>query len=165
MKKVFMPYYRLLFKIMQNKKILGKASKQEKEDLAKKVSELISRVQSTRTKEEIYQKIRKKIGRIIYTEQLPSFLVTQGSTLLTGTMCLDKEDVDAFFGQENDVLDNDECETVVHEFTHLLQGSFLYKGESIRGFLEGATDLIALRTVMKNRSTKYSNRNGFNQLS
>jgi len=78
MEKAFYgPYFRTIMKIMHGKKIIGKASKDEIEQLAKIVTKSLSPIDNKRTEEEINRKLMQKL-KIIYTEQLPRFSGTAG---------------------------------------------------------------------------------------
>ena len=138
---------------MHGKKILGKASKDEKEAMCKIVSKAISKLDSKRTEEQIYSKIGKKL-KVIFTEQLPKFSGSVGMQRFN-TIYIDKDDFDKMVNSKPEELqDSFVYNTIVHECIHKLQKTkILYKGKSVRGFVEGATELFASRATYRNRST------------
>lgn len=154
MKKVFYgPLFRTAMRMVALKKIIGQASKDEIEELAKKVSKTITRVSNNRREDDIYHTLCKKL-KIIYTEQLPAFSGTAGMAL-NNAIFVDKIGIDEILScSEKELEDNYNYATLVHECIHKLQeGKLEYKGKSIRGFIEGATDLYAMKASRRNRSS------------
>lgn len=153
MKKSFIgPAWRIGFKVVYNKRILGEASKDEIEALSRVIAEGISKIDKTLTENEICNKLTKKL-KIVYTEQLPSLSGAKG---LAGgnNIYLNKEDVDEIIDRKKeDLIDKEAYNTIVHEAIHKLKGKISYKGKEIRGFSEGATELISSRVALRNRSS------------
>jgi len=68
-------------------------------------------------------------------------------------MYIDKKDADKIcYSNPEKLIDNISYRTIVHEIIHILQSKISYKGKEIRGFVEGATELMALRATTKERS-------------
>ena len=150
--------YKAMFRIMDKKKIIGKASKDELEAICKIVSKSIAKVDSKRTEEQVYNELTKKM-KIVYTETLPSFSGVAGVSGFN-SIYIDKEAIDRILvAKPEELINNSDYECVVHECIHQLQkDKTLYRGKDARGFLEGATDLAALRATMgRNRSFSWEN--------
>ncbi|MER2058195.1 MAG: hypothetical protein ABTA16_05185, partial [Niallia sp.] len=78
MKRAFYgPYYRFLMNRFYGKKIIGRGTKEEVNSLSKIVASTISKVDSKRTEEEIFNDLSKRF-KITFTEQLPVFSGAQG---------------------------------------------------------------------------------------
>ena len=148
-------YFRFLMNKIHGKKIVGKASRNEIEELCKKVAKSIAQVNSRMTEEEIYEELVRK-SKIVYTEQLPAFSGSQGIAILN-TIFIDQSTAFQIINNEIDKQqDSEDFHVIVHECIHKLQHSKLtYRGKSVRGFIEGATELMALRAARKERSHYY----------
>ena len=159
MKKVFYgPYYRLCTRLVMGKKIIGKASKDEIENLAKIVAKTISKIQDQMTEQNMYEKLLKGYKKLIYTK--PVFNANSGTDgyRLLNSIYIDKDTVEKTIESKSEQLKDDyDYHTIVHETIHLLQKKSFYKGKLIRGFLEGATDLMANRAVKRKRSCESKN--------
>ena len=149
------PYSRFLIKKIHGKKIVGKASRDEIESLCKKVAQSIAQVDSKRSEEEIYKELVDKC-KIIYTEQLPVFSGAKGFAL-GNSIYIDQSSIYQIInGNLENLKDSEDYQTIVHECIHKLQNSRLkYRAKSVRGFVEGATELMALRATRKERSHYY----------
>ena len=146
------PYYRFLVNRFYGKKIIGRGSQEEVNSLCKIVAKTIAKVDSKRTEEEILKDLSKKL-KITFTEQLPVMSGAQGLSSFN-TIFIDKEDFDGTIeAKPEDLIDNGNYETIVHESIHKLQSPRRqYRGTNIVGFIEGATELMALRANSKPRS-------------
>ncbi len=165
MKKSFYgPIYRLATRYIHSFKIVGKASKDELEMIYRKVAKQISTVDRIHTEEEIFNALNT--GKIVYTEILPSFSGTRAAYDGLNNIFIPKEDADLILSKTNEQLfDTGSFSTFVHEAIHKLQNTkLIYKGYPIRGMVEGATELMALRANYKNRSFTFNGESyNFNQ--
>ena len=151
------PLYRFLNSKIYCKRIIGVATADEKEIFCEKLANIVSKIDTTRTKEEIYKGISKRL-KLVYTESIPSFGVGSRAMAGNNSLFIDKEDVDLLInGNEQEFLNNTVIKTIVHEAIHKLQFSEkpfadFYKGKSILGFIEGATELKAIERILRNKS-------------
>lgn len=156
MKKAYYgPHMRFLMNRFFGKKIIGKASNDEIEALCKKISKSIAKIDSKRKEDEIFNELVQKL-KIVYTEQLPVFSGAKGIAI-GRTIFLDQSVVLKIINNDiKDIEDTDDYQTIIHEFIHKLQRTKLsFKGKSVRGFVEGATELMAIRSTRQNRSHHY----------
>ena len=146
------PYYRFLMNHIYGKKIIGRGTKEEVNRLSKIVASTISKVDSKRTEEEVFNDLNKRL-KITFTEQLPVFSGAKGMSSFN-TIYIDKEDYDkTVIHKPEELVDKFAYNTIVHESIHKLQSPRkFYKGTSITGFVEGATELFTLRANCKERS-------------
>ena len=151
------PFYRFLNSKIYCKRIIGVATADEKEIFCEKLANIVSKIDTTRTKEEVYKGISKRL-KLVLTESIPSFGVGSRAMAGNNSLFINKEDVDLLInGNEQEFLNNTVIHTIVHEAIHKLQFSSkpfatTYKGKSILGFIEGATELKSIEGIFRNKS-------------
>ncbi len=148
----FSPIWKKTIELIYGKKIIGQASKEEIAKIYNTIAKIISEHDKKRTEDEIFAQLIKG-AKIVYTKCLPVFSGAAG--IASGnTIYIDKTDIDEL--EKNNYQPSTKSvalNTLVHESIHKLQKSKLsYKGNSTRGFVEGATDLMALRMTRRAKS-------------
>ena len=156
MKKIlYKPLNNFFMKKIMGKKIIGKGSKEEINDLCNKVSKSILKIDNSLNEETISKIIANKL-KLLFTENtFKNSLLGADGLAGDNKIFLDKKMFDNIVNKDIEQLQDDhDYHVIVHECIHKLQRTKLfYHMKEVRGFVEGATELMAIRATSRNRST------------
>lgn len=138
------PIQRIRLKHREGKKIIGKASGDEKGNLCSIVERALANNTSL-SEEEIRANLRTKL-KILYAEDIKK---TRTMAFCKGnTIILNESTKDLVLKRNNTNVAIKALRIVIHECIHKIQNlSDRYEGINIRGIYEGATELIARRAA------------------